>query len=300
MEVFACGTTFLCSQEVLDFRASYQTSAIFLGIIFPLVFLIGQTWARREKAIERFAVIKANVVQLVLKVVMHNGEGGTQVALRILESTRTLIDEIAKYLPQDSKHSGLRLSSIYGHFADMQAEPECAMLTRFMLVEFEKLRTQRDYRTPWKLNYFCFIFGCFSPVLCAPLFASTGCMDRNPSRETKPGETCGYGTAGAYLSAFFFSLVISSLLSVVMALEDPFSLDGPDDVIASFSFESNALLHLIDERNPGSLKGVLRPTGIDQGKDESSLLKSARLALTKKQGAVDDANPDEDESADIF
>ena len=36
--------------------------------------------------------------------------------------------------------------------------------------------------------------------------------------------------------------------------EDPFSQSGPDDVIASFSFESNALLQLIEERKPGTLQ----------------------------------------------
>jgi hypothetical protein len=195
-------STLICSEKVADFRLAYQTSAIFIGIIFPLVFLIAQTWARREKAVERFASIKANAIQLVLKVVI-NREGGASSALRIIECTRAIIEEIGKYLPQDSKYSGMRCTSIYGRFADLQVEPECAMLTRFMLVEFEKLRMQRDYRTPWKLNYFCFICGSAAPMMCGPLFASMGCADRFPAREPADNYSCGYGTPGAYLSAFF-------------------------------------------------------------------------------------------------
>merc|ERR1719253_1815013 len=124
-----------------------------------------------------------------------------------------------------------------------------------------------------------------------------GCMDRFPARKATPGEDCGYGTPGAYLSAFFFALVVSSLLSIVKAMEDPFSLSGPDDVISSFAFEANALLQLIEEKKPGSLNSF--PKTWEEGFSKVEILKGEkarstsqqdqeRLQLTLQQGAVED------------
>lgn len=284
-------STFLCSEDVLDFRATYQTSVLFIGLIFPMVFLIGQTWARREKAVERLAVIKGNALQLIMKLVAHR-DSDYSCACRVASKTKVLIEDIGKFLPQDAMYSGLRLSHIYGHFADLQTEPECAMLTRFMLCEFEKLRTQRDYRTPWKLNYFCFFFGSIAPALCGPLFASMGCKDRFPARTSPVGETCGYGTPGAYISAIFFAIVVSALLTIVKAMEDPFSLSGPDDVISSFAFECNAILTMMEERHPGCLKEVADRIDWNEWNPREVRTLSdaavARMAASVKQGAVDD------------
>lgn len=305
MVLSGLASTLICSEKVGDFRATYQTSAIFIGLVFPLVFLISQTWLRREKGAERLAAIKANCVQLVLKLVVNGGELR---ALRVVECTRGLLEEIGKFLPQDCDHSGLRLSSIYYRFAEMQAEPECALLTRFMLDAFEKLRVQRDYRTPWKLNYFCFMFGSWSPVLCGPLFASMGCTDGFSMRfsmgQKIEDSDCGYGTPGAYLSSFFFALVISSLLSIVKALEDPFSLSGPDDVISSFSFETNALLHMIEQRKPGILKKGLQSLqqgsmpaqawGVDEKARAEQAFKQGAAASSGAGGADDDDEEDGD------
>jgi len=119
---------------------------------------------------------------------------------------------------------------------------------RFLTVEFEELRQQRNYRTPWKLNYFVTLFGHYAPIFFAPMFATVGCKDRNPARfKTEDGQTCGFGTPGAYLSMAFFTLVLSALLTVVMSLEDPFVLDGADDVICQFALEGGALHDVIQD-----------------------------------------------------
>merc|ERR550537_1790570 len=139
--------TLLCSQKMLDMRPNIETGPIFFGLIFPIVFLINQNWRRREQGAERIALLRANSIQLILKVLTGSGvkDPSPTKATKIIDLVENFFTEVARFLPQDSVLAGPRLARIYRHVAALQEHPECQLLTRFMLSEFEKLSVLRDY-----------------------------------------------------------------------------------------------------------------------------------------------------------
>jgi len=236
----------------MDWRFSMEISAVFVGIVFPMVFLIGQTWGRREQASVCLSTIRANGVQMTLLKLGSGGEAARENAREVVCTMTELCDQIAAYLPQDSFGSLVRLSSIYGLLAKLNNMCDHNVV-RFVGVEFEKLRQLRNYRTPWKLNYFVSLFCHLAPVVFAPMFATVGCMDKNPERPVTwgDGHSCGtraYGSIGAYISMVFFTTLLAALLAVAQALEDPFALDGFDDLLCQFAIEGRALMHIIEDQ----------------------------------------------------
>lgn len=304
------GATALCSQQMFDIRPAFETGPIFFGLIFPIVFLIIQNWKRREQAVDRVGALRANFIHLSLKILTGNGDkdkASWERAIECVEITHTLFEEIGDFLPQDANLSGPRLARIYGLYADMQNLPECQLVTRFALCEFEKLRMQRDYRTPWGLNYFCFLFGFFAPALLGPHFAKLGC----PPNSLKEIEgTCSWGASGAYLSCGFFAILVSALLAVVKDLEDPFDFAGFDDVLVQFRLERNALMKsfqdfakrhgmLEDHRKSEKSKSVpgCKPVKPIKAGDNGNDVKEEEDAQRERE--ADDDDDDEDDGGDL-
>merc|ERR1719326_1052032 len=164
LTLILCGvlSTMLCSQQYVDFRPKFETGPVFFGLIFPIVFLIIQNWRRREQACDRIAMMRANAVQLVVKILAPPpppaapaAEAPTKEqeearvkfyrdfakgrARQVTQRINELFEALGDFLPQDSTLSGMRLASMYQKFADLQSLPETQLLTRFMLCEFEKL-----------------------------------------------------------------------------------------------------------------------------------------------------------------
>lgn len=224
-----------------------QISVVVFGTIFPLVFIIGANWKRRETAIMMVAAIKATAVTFVMRnrSLSKGLQPGSDLNLRrVVYLTKRILKEIGGLLPHHSTDSVRRISEVYhlfdvlGHISanDVDAPAHVSfMLLRTMVVEFEKMRMLRDYRTPWGLNYFCFIFGLFTPVALGPYFATIGCKEE---------DGCGWGTIGSMFTAWIFAMVIGCLLSVIKNLEDPFDQQGVDDIVISFDLESDALLRM--------------------------------------------------------
>lgn len=245
-------STAVFSQQFLDWRPTFETKFLWTGIMFPIVVLIFSVWKRRETALKNIANLRANLIQLVLKVTTGSGHAekmSLPEARKLVEQSAALFQEIASFLPQDSNFSGPRLAGIYDTFAELQNRHECQMLGRFLLCAFENLRADRDYRTPWGLNYYCFVLGFFSPALLGPHFAKLGCPPG--SKEEEMG-TCGLGSGASYVSCAFLAVFLAALLSVVKDMEDPFDFNGFDDIVMQFIIEKNALLQMINDRTEQS------------------------------------------------
>lgn len=281
-------SVFLSSQAMFDTRIEIDTGPFIFGVIFPVVFLISQNWGRREKATSKLASMRAFSVQIAMKVLTtaekveacqgphaHLAEASRVERLRATihaynrvymcaKIIFNFIDDVGELLPQDCILSGVRLVRIYDWVAKLQAFEETGILTQFILDNFEQLRTMRDFRTPWVLNYFCFLIGYASPAIMGPHFASIGCKQGSAIQEA---EECGYGQAGAYLTSMALSIVLSSLLAIIKDLEDPFDFAGYDDVIVQWNLEYNALTRLIKERKHAALvrMGVRKEIRTDSG-----------------------------------
>lgn len=289
-------STSLCSQAMFDVRPAFETGPIFFGLIFPIVFLIIQNWKRREQAVDRVGALRANFIHLALKILTGNGDkdkASWPRALDAVDVAHALFEEIGDFLPQDTNLSGPRLAKIYGLFADLQNMPECQLVTRFALCEFEKLRMQRDYRTPWGLNYFCFLFGFFAPALLGPHFARIGCP---PKSLQEIENTCGLGSSGAFFSCVFFAILVSALLAVVKDLEDPFDFAGFDDVLVQFRLERNALHKAFAEFGtkhsmPATHKADLEDKAARKESKEREHLELLRLEAVKGSSACNPVKP---------
>lgn len=245
LSALAVGNTILCSY--INVRMEVQISIVVFGTIFPLVFIIGANWKRRESATLMVSGIKATAITLVIRNrgLCAQGLQPDCNLRRVVYLTKAILKEIAALLPHHSANSLHHISQVYHYFdvlghissCDVDAPAHTThMILRTMVAEFEKLRVLREYRTPWGLNYFCFIFGLLSPVVLGPYFANIGCP--------KDKDSCGWGTAGGLMSSWFFALVTGCLLSVIKHLEDPFDQQGVDDVVISFDLEADALLRL--------------------------------------------------------
>ena len=86
---------------------------------------------------------------------------------------------------------------------------------RMIYVWFEELANIAHYRTPQSLRAYSKVFLNAFPLLFAPQFALLA---------TEHGAAVGYGLAAVY------ALVLVALDNVQDRLEDPFDLDGIDDI----------------------------------------------------------------------
>jgi len=100
---------------------------------------------------------------------------------------------------------------------------------RHVVLDFERMRTIRDYRTPRALRAYSRIFLNAFPVLYAPYFADLAAQS---------------SAAIGYTVAFVYSLVLVSLDNVQDALENPFDAIGEDDVDLAVAPELERLLTL--------------------------------------------------------
>ncbi|KXZ55783.1 hypothetical protein GPECTOR_2g1333 [Gonium pectorale] len=94
----------------------------------------------------------------------------------------------------------------------------------------ERLRSIREYRTPFMLRYVSFVLVLASVFLTAPYFAF---MCHNSQWEDDRSGRCPAG----YFTAVIYVLVVSTLFHVQVALENPFDGIGMDDVFVNMDRE---------------------------------------------------------------
>ena len=87
---------------------------------------------------------------------------------------------------------------------------------RYLVTDFENIRTVKDYRTSRYVRAYGIIFMNLSPLVLAPFFAQIS-------------KDSGNSWSGL-LSAGMFSVIVVSLHHIQLHLEDPYDGDGEDDI----------------------------------------------------------------------
>lgn len=222
----SCIATGVCYH--LDIIIDLPTALIGIAIIFPIVFSINAAYRRREEALGHFASLKAHAISLYYAHRDWIPNEGPEHALRMKGLIEDLLHSIHLTFT-DNKENGRYFREVYDHFSRISASIETLrdagvsnsevsrsnQYLRAMMIDFERMRNIRLYRTPTTLRAYSHVFLNSFPVLFAPYFA-------NLSDE--------YYYAAGYIVAAFYGLVLVSLDNIQEDLENPYDQVGSDDL----------------------------------------------------------------------
>ncbi len=224
-------TTWFC--RWFGFSANMPSGLIGVAIVFPIVFSINAAYRRRETALNLFSDLKGHALALyfIHRDWARKAENGAEKEHR--ERARGLIRELLAGLKSYFQSSGTeeesRFAQVFGVFSRFSASYEklrqagmsagevsrANQYLKAMMIDFEKMRNIRLYRTPLTLRAYSRVFLNTFPVIFGPYFAYLS---------DKSYPAVGYAVAVAY------SLVLVSLDNIQEGLENPFDGIGADDV----------------------------------------------------------------------
>lgn len=219
--------TYACFR--LGWIAQMPEGLIAIAIIFPLGFCINAAFSRREKVLESYASLKGAAVMLYLS----HRDWLDPVVPEVLQSARLATHRLLVATNAYMRHRSpgdAEAIPVYAAFAELSGLSEriresgaypsdAARVNRGlmqMMIDFEKMRNVRNYRTPASLRAYSQLFLNLLPIIFAPHFAYLA--DR-------------HGAGVALIIASLYSTLLVSLDNIQEALEDPFDLHGEDDIL---------------------------------------------------------------------
>lgn len=241
--------TWICIERGLV--AELPSALIGIAVVFPIVFSINSAYRRREDALEALATLKGHAVAIAWA--HRDWTGGDEALARQGERlVRDLLEALPRFFGAVSADREKALDDVYGIFSALSGSHEelrqrgvpanevsrVNQYLRAVIIEFEKMRVIRDYRTPRTLRAYSRVFLNAFPILYAPYFAQL-------AAESVPA--VGYGVAVIY------SLVLVSLDNIQEALEDPFDTVDEDDI--DLDLETSVGRRLAAEADPRPAPG---------------------------------------------
>lgn len=221
--VIAVGSEQLCSW--LSLKTDLPLALISIGIVFPVSFGIQNTFGRRERVLLDLASLKASTVAIfsIVREWSRKEHGITERVKKILSE---MLSDMSDYLVLKTDS---RIVSIYKKYDELLVEfekiraPDDSVKSvsacmynylRGIMVDFERLRTMAEYRTPSTFQSFSWFWLSIFPAILAPYFASLA--DK-------------WGFYAPLYSALICSLMVTTLYNIIKDMEDPFDGDGIDD-----------------------------------------------------------------------
>lgn len=198
-----------------------------VAIVFPIVFSIGQAFARREAALAELAELKANLIAISLAHRDWPERMRVDDSARIERITSLLYDNVQGVLREGQADY---LQNVYEAFSEISKSHEIlrrecgvpaneiARINQYLqiaMTNFEKMRNIAVYRTPRSLRAFTRFFLSSFPILFGPYFAFLA--------------STSFPTVG-YCIALIYSLVLVGLDNIQEDLENPYDGIGVDDI----------------------------------------------------------------------
>ena len=219
--------TYLCIWH--EFYIELPTALIAIAIVFPIVFSINAAYRRREEALNHFADLKGNAIALFYAHRDWLPKEDRQHSERMKKLIERLLHNIHLYFTS-SPDKNTSCQGIFDVSSDISKSLEelrdagvsgseisrCNQYLRSIMIDFEKMKNVRLYRTPLSLRAYSSVFLNSFPILFAPYFAFIS-------------HDSSY-TAIGYLVAAFYSLVLVSLDNIQEDLENPYDQIGADDL----------------------------------------------------------------------
>jgi len=216
----AVGATIYCIEN--EFVTEIPISLIGLAVVFPLVFTIGTAFQRRDLALKEYGAINSNLASIFFTAKNWQLEDkGNSCDLDNLKKTIDTLFDLIKKDMKDQKSTNLRKEEIYFNFEELfkltsKIRPDSSVVFFFanLMSSYETLNSLSEYRTPRGLKAYSNVFLAIFPILFSPYFASLS------------GEFYSVGL----VVAFVYSLVLVMLSNIQDNLENPFDMQGLDDL----------------------------------------------------------------------
>ena len=220
--------TYLCIH--FNLQSDLPSGFVGIAIVFPVVFSINAAYKRREQALGYFADFKAHFVSLYYAhrdwIPKAEQNPTIQDFRNISLETFTRLHLYLKNEEPDAKNETAR---VYNQFSELSKLNEkmrtCGVpanevsranqYLRAIIIDFEKLRNIRLYRTPIALRAYSRIFLNIFPIIFGPFFANLSVK---------------YYPVIGYILAVLYSVVLLSLDHIQEDLENPFDEIGEDDI----------------------------------------------------------------------
>jgi len=223
--IISVAGTFVC--WYFNVATDMPLTILAIGVVFPVSFTISFEVNRRERVLLDVASLKASSLGLY----WHCREWPAVQADKDLfsEAMRQALDELLKEISLYLTHRHADIYLIYAKFDEVNHIVEnlrrredwirsvvsrLYQYVRYMLNDFERLRTVTDFRTPAAFRAYTWFWLTFFPLLFSPYFAFIAKSNL---------------WAGLY-DSIVTSLMLVSLYNAVVNLEDPFDGDGMDDL----------------------------------------------------------------------
>ena len=205
------------------------TSLIGIAVVFPIVFSINSAFQRRDKALEQYGIINANLASIFFTYNSWSKNKLTKkkdtVEIKIINLK--LLELIKKDLIKENADKKIK-KEIYNCFSLITNKNEelrnfgitpteiqtMNMSLKNVIVSFENLSSISDYRTPRGLRAYSKIFLNIFPIIFSPYFAKLN------------QELYLLG----YVVALLFSTVLVILSNIQDNIENPFDFRGLDDI----------------------------------------------------------------------
>ena len=219
--------TYLCDH--LELIGDMPTSLIGIAIVFPIVFSINSAFQRRDKALEHYGIINANLASIFFT---YNSWSKNKLSKKensaaIKTINRKLLKLIKNDLIEENTDKIVK-KEIYKCFSlifnkneqlrDLGITPTeiqtMNILLNNVIVSFENLSAISDYRTPRGLRAYSKIFLNIFPIIFSPYFAKLN-QELNLL---------------GYVVALLFAIVLVILSNIQDNIENPFDFKGLDDI----------------------------------------------------------------------
>ena len=225
---------------------SIDVRVITLGYVFCVTFTLQACYQRRETALEQLCGIYSsltNINQIIVSNEIPKNRYLTQQLL--VEWIETILFNIHEYLSDINsshlpnrtytKQQLLRCRTIYQRICEMynkiSSNEICSNISdpikngiyislKEILNYFERLRTFKDYRTPFGIRCVCLITLYMFPFVLTPYFVY-GCSKAH----------CHDSNLSNYFWSWLFFFSMTSLVNIQEKLDDPFDLDSFEDDI---------------------------------------------------------------------
>jgi len=218
--------TALCHHMKLE--ADFPLTIISIAIVFPLVFSLRAAFARREKALKNYAILKGNA----LSVYYGLRDWTPDYQHHLHEEYREMMTELMQLIRiyfQGVHFEKEREELIYQTFSGISQHAqklraynipatEMSRINQYiskMMIAYGNMKIAYEYRTPLTLRAYSKVFIFAFPILFGPYFAS------NFSH---------YVTVLGYLMPVVYSFILISLDNIQDQLEYPYEQFGEDDI----------------------------------------------------------------------
>ena len=220
--------TFLCGH--FDIIGNMPTSLIGIAVVFPIVFSINTAFQRRDRALELYGAINANLASIFFNYInwcKYNKLNKEEISKELKNYNLKLLSLIKKDLVDESKDEKIKkdIYKCFSFLANKNEELRYVGITpteigyinfyfKDVISSYENLSAISDYRTPRGMRAYSKIFLNLFPIIFSPYFASLN------------QELSFLG----YVVALLFSIVLVILSNIQDNVENPFDFKGLDDI----------------------------------------------------------------------